>query len=131
MMPEDLKARPDDTYLRTVWNGQISQFESRRAAIEGQRSVIREKINQLGAQIVGGEAQVKAFTGQITSVQAEAENITPLVEQGLIARPRSCSLSAPRSASRARSPTPPPTSPRRARRSPSRSSRSRSSTTTA
>ena len=31
---------------------------------------------------------MKAYTDQITSVQAEAENITPLVERGLIARPR-------------------------------------------
>jgi HlyD family type I secretion membrane fusion protein len=88
VMPADLKARPADTYIKSVWNGQISQFESRRAALEGQRSVIREKINQLGSQIVGAEAQVKAFTDQITSVHAEARDIAPLVERGLIARPR-------------------------------------------
>src|SRR6476660_8975220 len=68
VMPHDLKARPEDSYLKSVWNGQVSQFESRRAALEGQRSVIREKINQLGSQIVGAEAQVKAFTDQITSI---------------------------------------------------------------
>ncbi|MDH2348925.1 HlyD family type I secretion periplasmic adaptor subunit [Bradyrhizobium sp. SSUT77] len=88
VMPDDLKARSDDSYLKSVWNGQVSQFESRRAALEGQRSVIREKINQLGSQIVGAEAQVKAFTDQITSVKAEAKDIAPLVERGLIARPR-------------------------------------------
>ena len=88
VMPDDLKARSEDTYLKSVWNGQVSQFESRRAAIEGQRSVIREKINQLGSQIVGAEAQVKAFTDQISSVKAEAKDIAPLVERGLIARPR-------------------------------------------
>src|SRR6266566_441543 len=86
VMPEDRKTQ--DSYFKSVWNGQISQFESRRAAIEGQRSVIREKINQLGSQIVGAQAQVKSFTDQITSVRAEAENIKPLVERGLIARPR-------------------------------------------
>jgi len=86
VMPEDLKTQ--DSYFKSVWNGQISQFESRRAAIEGQRSVIREKINQLGSQIVGAQAQVKSFTDQITSVRAEGENIKPLVERGLIARPR-------------------------------------------
>src|SRR5712671_1843033 len=86
VLPEDLETQ--DTYFKSVWNGQISQFESRRAAIEGQRSVIREKINQLGSQIVGAEAQVKAFTGQISSVRAEAKDIAPLVERGLIARPR-------------------------------------------
>src|SRR6476659_2328499 len=88
VIPEDLKARSNDTYFKSVWNGQVSQFESRLAAIEGQRSVIREKINQLGSQIVGAEAQVKAFTDQISSVRAEAKDIAPLVERGLIARPR-------------------------------------------
>lgn len=87
-MPNDLKARTEDTYLKSVWNGQVSQFESRRAALNGQRSVIREKINQLGSQIIGAEAQVKAYTDQITSVKAEAKDIAPLVERGLIARPR-------------------------------------------
>src|SRR5260221_5622567 len=85
-MPEDLKTQ--GSYFKSVWNGQVSQFESRLAALEGQRSVIREKINQLGSQIVGAEAQVKAFTDQISSVRAEAKDITPLVERGLIARPR-------------------------------------------
>ena len=88
VMPKDLKARSDDPYLKSVWNGQVSQFESRRAALDGQRSVIREKINQLGSQIVGAKAQVKSFTDQINSVRSEAKDIAPLVERGLIARPR-------------------------------------------
>lgn len=88
VMPNDLKARSDDPYLKSVWNGQVSQFESRRAALEGQRSVIREKINQLGSQIIGAKAQVKSFTDQINSVRSEAKDIAPLVERGLIARPR-------------------------------------------
>lgn len=91
-MPDDLKSRPQDSYLKSVWNGQINQFESRRAAIEGQRSVIREKINQLSSQIVGAIAQVKSFTDQIGSVQAEAASIKPLVDRGLIARPRMLQL---------------------------------------
>ncbi|MBR0786905.1 HlyD family type I secretion periplasmic adaptor subunit [Bradyrhizobium iriomotense] len=88
VMPSDLQARSEDPYLKSVWNGQVSQFESRRAALEGQRSVIREKINQLGSQIVGAQAQVKSFTDQINSVHSEARDIAPLVERGLIARPR-------------------------------------------
>src|SRR3954465_3626177 len=86
VMPEDVKT--EGSYFRSVWNGQVSQFESRRAALEGQRNVLREKINQLGSQIVGGQAQVKAFTDQISSIRAEAKDIAPLVERGLIARPR-------------------------------------------
>src|SRR5262245_35339150 len=63
-MPEDLRSRADDPSVLNIWNGQVHQFESRRQALEGQRSVIREKINQLQAQIVGGEAQVKAYKTQ-------------------------------------------------------------------
>src|SRR5438552_7173628 len=88
VMPLDLMARSDDPYFKSVWSGQLNQFDSRRASLEGQRSVFREKINQLGSQIVGAEAQVKSFTSQINSVRNEAKDIAPLVERGLIARPR-------------------------------------------
>src|SRR5256886_5758828 len=86
VMPEDLKTQ--DSYFKSVWSGQLNQFDSRRASLEGQRSVFREKINQLGSQIVGAEAQVKSFTNQINSIRAEAKDVAPLVERGLIARPR-------------------------------------------
>ncbi|MCK1480629.1 HlyD family type I secretion periplasmic adaptor subunit [Bradyrhizobium sp. 197] len=88
VLPSDLKARSEDPYFTSVWNGQLSQFGSRRASLEGQGSVIREKINQLRSQIVGAEAQVKSFSDQISSVRNEAKDIAPLVERGLIARPR-------------------------------------------
>lgn len=69
-MPEDLKAagneHPDVT---GIWNGQIHQFESRLAALAGARSVIREKIAQLEAQITGSEAQEKAYREQFDAVR--------------------------------------------------------------
>ena len=88
-IPEDLKAagneHPDVT---GIWNGQIHQFESRLAALAGARSVIREKIAQLEAQITGGEAQEEAYREQFESVRKERESLTSLVERGLIAKPR-------------------------------------------
>jgi HlyD family type I secretion membrane fusion protein len=88
VVPDELKATSEDAYFKEIWTGQVKQFDSRRTAIEGQRNVIREKINQLQSQITGTEAQVKSFTDQITSIKAEAVSIAPLVEKGLIARPR-------------------------------------------
>ena len=88
MMPADLRARAADAYVSDIWKGQIHQFESRLAAIEGQRSVIKEKIAQLEHQIIGGDAQVKAYRSQQESTRKEIESILPLVDQGLIARPR-------------------------------------------
>jgi HlyD family type I secretion membrane fusion protein len=87
-MPEEFKARADDPNISGIWRGQLHQFESRLAALAGQRNVIKEKIAQLEAQITGGEAQVKAFRAQLVSVQDELESIAALVKQGLIARPR-------------------------------------------
>jgi HlyD family type I secretion membrane fusion protein len=88
VMPDDLKFGHDDPYVRSIWNGQVRQFESRAAAMEGQRNVIQEKINQLRAQIVGAEAQLRAFDEQRASVKKEADSVAPLVERGLVAKPR-------------------------------------------
>jgi HlyD family type I secretion membrane fusion protein len=88
-MPEDLKAAANEhPDITGIWSGQIHQFESRAAALAGQRSVLREKIAQLEAQITGGQALEKAYREQFESVRKEKESLTPLVEQGLIARPR-------------------------------------------
>jgi len=88
VMPPELAAKASDSYAKSIWAGQVRQFDARRAAIEGQRKVIIEKIHQLQSQIAGAEAQVKAFTEQGDSVRAEAQSIAPLVEKGLLPRPR-------------------------------------------
>ncbi|WIM14423.1 HlyD family type I secretion periplasmic adaptor subunit [Enhydrobacter sp.] len=87
-MPQALAERRDDPYVAGIWSGQLRQFESRRAALDGERKVIGEKIRQLRSQIDGGKAQVKAFTEQLDSVRAEAANVAPLVDKMLLPRPR-------------------------------------------
>jgi len=87
-IPDDLKSHMDDPNVVSIWKGQLYQFQTRAAALEGQRKVIDEKIAQLESQIKGGQAQVKAFRAQMLSVQNELQSIQPLVTQGLIARPR-------------------------------------------
>lgn len=88
VIPAELAERKDDAYVKSIWAGQVKQFETRRAAIAGQRKVIGEKIHQLQSQIEGAEAQVKAFTEQNESVQAEAESVAPLVDKMLLPKPR-------------------------------------------
>jgi membrane fusion protein, type I secretion system len=91
-LPAEIKARMHEPDVKGIWNGQIQQFESRRVALEGQRSVIQEKINQLKAQISGGEKQIVSFKQQHESTRKELDNIIPLVERGLIAQPRRLQL---------------------------------------
>lgn len=90
--PPDLAARMAEPEVRTVWTTQTQQFESRRASIEGQRQVLRAKINQSREQIAGNEQQVVAFKQQIESVKNELADIAPLVEKGVIAKPRRLQL---------------------------------------
>jgi HlyD family type I secretion membrane fusion protein len=87
-LPTDLQVNHDDPNLQSVWRTQLHQFESRRAALEAQRRVIKEKIAQLEAQITGSEAQVRAYKTQYDSVQKEKASIEPLVRRGLVAQPR-------------------------------------------
>src|SRR5262245_26412409 len=88
VFPEDLKAVSDERDVREVWDAQVHQMEVRLAAIEGQRQVIKEKIAQLEHQIVGLEAQVQAFSAQVVSVKDERTSLLPLLEKGLVAKPR-------------------------------------------
>jgi HlyD family type I secretion membrane fusion protein len=88
-MPEDLKAASvEHSDVAGIWAGQVHQFESRLTALAGARLVIKEKIAQLEAQIVGGIAQEKAYRDQFDSVIKEKDSLTSLVERGLIAKPR-------------------------------------------
>jgi HlyD family type I secretion membrane fusion protein len=85
-MPEIFKTTGGD--VLEIWNAQLRQCESRRAALAGQRIVIKEKIAQLEHQIAGAQAQVKSYQAQRTSLVEEMESLAPLLKQGLIARPR-------------------------------------------
>jgi epimerase transport system membrane fusion protein len=88
-LPEDLDARAaEHPYVKDVWTSLLQQFESRARALEGQRSVIKEKIAQLEAQIVGGQAQVKSFQSQLVSTADELAAIKPGADKGFVPRPR-------------------------------------------
>ena len=73
---------------KNVLAGQVQQFELRRAALDGQRRIIGEKIAQLEAQIQGAEAQLGGSRAQRDSIRAEAASLAPLVEKGIVAKPR-------------------------------------------
>ena len=87
-MPPELMVREEDSDARSIWQGQVKQFETRREALLGQRKVIVEKIHQLQSQIDGAEAQAKALSEQSQSVHAEADSVAPLVDKMLLPKPR-------------------------------------------
>lgn len=87
-MPADLAGYANNADLDVIWSAQVNQLNSRLQALQGARSVIREKIAQLEHQIAGAEGTLKSYRAQIDSVRAEMEAIRPLVDKKLIARPR-------------------------------------------
>jgi HlyD family type I secretion membrane fusion protein len=86
--PRDLDDRRNDREVISLWEGQQRQFEVRKQALEGQYNIIKEKIAQLQAQIAGGEAQLKGLAAQLESVGKENTSLAPLLERGLVTRPR-------------------------------------------
>jgi HlyD family type I secretion membrane fusion protein len=86
--PRDLDDRRNDREIISLWEGQQRQFEVRKQALEGQYNIIKEKIAQLQAQIAGGEAQLKGLSAQLESIGKENVTLAPLLERGLVTRPR-------------------------------------------
>lgn len=87
-LPADLADHADNQDFTVIWGGQVEQFDTRRAALESARQVVRERIAQLEHQIVGSVGALKSLQSQIASVKAEMADIKPLIEKKLIARPR-------------------------------------------
>jgi HlyD family type I secretion membrane fusion protein len=75
-----------------IWEAQRRQFASQQAALNGQRQVLQEKIQQLDAQIAGDQNQITAYQHESASVHQELATISPLVDQGLIAQTRRTQL---------------------------------------
>jgi len=75
-----------------IWEAQRRQFASQQAALDGQRRVLQEKIQQLNAQIAGDQNQITAFKHESSSVHQELATISPLVDKDLIAATRRTQL---------------------------------------
>lgn len=84
---------PDDAHLAA----QISLFEARRAAREGQIAQAREKIDQLANQRRGVEGLVASLADQIASYEDEISGLRALVEKGFASRTRLLALEPERS----------------------------------
>jgi epimerase transport system membrane fusion protein len=90
--PAEFAQRANDAAVKTLWKSQSQQLESRRVSLAGQRSIISEKISQHNQVIRGAEAQLAGLRVQIESIDVERETLRPLLEKGLVTRPRFAQL---------------------------------------
>ncbi|MBL8703148.1 MAG: HlyD family type I secretion periplasmic adaptor subunit [Alphaproteobacteria bacterium] len=90
--PEELLARRADQRVAEILSGQEAIFVSRRVAMEGQVSILRQRIEQLRTEIRSYESQVRSLDEQLGYVKGEVDDVRSLVDKGLERRPRLLSL---------------------------------------
>jgi HlyD family type I secretion membrane fusion protein len=96
--PPDLLRRRDDPNLRMLLNGESRQFEVRRTALNGQTSVLQQRVQELQEQIKGSRAQQTAQTEQLALIKSELADQNDLLAKGLTLRPRVLQLQRAESA---------------------------------
>lgn len=67
-------------------------FAERRRSLDGQVELLRQRVIQLSSDIEGLDAQESSKLRQIEILELELEDLRPLLDQGLIARPRFLAL---------------------------------------
>jgi HlyD family secretion protein len=82
--PQQLLARMDDPDVARAVKGERRQFETRRAAREGQKAQLRERVAQLGQEITGYSAQIKSKVKQIEWITKELEGVNELWRKNLV-----------------------------------------------
>ena len=90
--PKDLLDRRDEPAVAEILAGQEAIFTSRRVSLEGQASILAQRIEQLRAEIRSYQAQMRSQEEQLGFIRAEIEDVRGLVERGLERRPRLLAL---------------------------------------
>ena len=79
--------------LADLVRGQTEIFNARRASMNGQVAVLRQRIQQINSQIAGFTAQEQARLRQMGFLQDELDGVNVLLRQGFAPRTRAMALS--------------------------------------
>lgn len=90
--PDELLKRAGDPKVSELMVGQVDIFESRRKRAAQQESILRERINKSGSEIVGLKAQVTAGDRQLALLGEEIAGAQSLLDKGLEKRSRVLAL---------------------------------------
>jgi HlyD family secretion protein/epimerase transport system membrane fusion protein len=89
---ELLDQKASDPETATILAGQELLFQARRASLDGQASILRQRIDQLDDQISGLQVQQSAGNRQIELIDDELEGLRQLYEEGYVTRSRILAL---------------------------------------
>ena len=91
-MPHEMASRSDDQDLGRLWASEVSLFKSRAAARRSVKQLLQSHVEQLGEQISGLDAQIKAKAAQHQLISGELEGVDSLYQKGLVPLTRKTSL---------------------------------------
>ena len=83
-IPAAVKDHADDPAIAEIIQGETTLFETRRAAIVGLKSQLRERIAQTGEEIRGLAAQIESKREQIRLIQEELKGVRQLYSANLV-----------------------------------------------
>jgi HlyD family secretion protein len=86
--PAELTRRADNAEIAHIIVGEQRLFESRREARAGQQAQLRQRIAQLGEEINGLNAQLKAKGEEIVLIARELVGVRDLWKKNLVQLPR-------------------------------------------
>jgi HlyD family secretion protein/epimerase transport system membrane fusion protein len=90
--PEALMARAGEANVAEMMRAQSALFAARRASIEGQRAILRQRIIRFEQEILGLEAQLSARETQSALIEEELGGQRELLKTGLTQRSRVLAL---------------------------------------
>jgi HlyD family secretion protein len=91
--PDDLAAAAvAGLEAQQILTGEAALFEARRMMRHGQRSQLRERIDQLRLERQGLEAQGQSLTQQLAVARSELRDMETLLAKNLVQRPRVTAL---------------------------------------
>jgi HlyD family type I secretion membrane fusion protein len=92
VFPPELMAAASDPDVATALSDQQREFETRKAALAGNRTVLEQRVAQYTAQIAGLKAQLPPLDDQLQSMQDERVSLADALKKGLVTRTRSLEL---------------------------------------
>jgi HlyD family secretion protein len=82
--PKELQGRLAEATLSHTLDDQVHQFEERRGSLEGQKSVLQSRIEQLHKEIDGISIEKSSTEGQTTYINQELVGLRELAEKNLV-----------------------------------------------
>ncbi len=90
--PDWLVKERENPKSREIIDGQVNIFESRRKAVVGKTSILKQGIAQYSEEIIGLRGQIKSEDRQLELITDELKGLRYLFEKGFAKKPRILAL---------------------------------------